>query len=862
MMKKISLCLGLFLLALGPRLFGLDVFITPDERRWIARSVLFFSAILRGDWAGTFQSGHPGVTTKWTGAIGLLGKYLLETRERPSLSGLQDFLDAVPVYPSISVEYLAPVRLPTVFLASLCVVVVYLLTRKLAGSEIALLGAFLLALDPFFLAHSRVIHHDALATIFMTVAVLSFTVYLWRGRAAPYLILSAVNAGLACLSKGPALFLGPYVGLSVVVACLSEGQGTKVQWGTVRRGLLILAAWGLLAALTFVLLWPLMWVDPRQALAGLINKSVGYAEEAHTKGNFFLGQAVDDPGLLFYPVNWLFRATPLTLIGVGAFVYAWVKGLLPPKGEGSNDLSRYHKVLMALTAYVLLFAAFMTLGDKKFDRYLLPVYPTVDILAATGLWSLTRWKMEGGRWKMEDGGLIAPNSQLPIPTLQPPISNFQLPTLVFAGCLVLQAGFSVPHYPYYLTAYNPLVGGGWLAPRVILVGWGEGLDGAARYLNDNDKAAALQVSSWYHRELMPFFVGEADRLDRKSDRNLMPWHMADYVVFYLNQVQRGNPDPALVQYISSLEPEQVIRLKGVDYAWIYPTPDYIPAEVVPAEHPQRAQFGQDLIFLGYDLDGSSVPTDGKVWTSLYWQGEHHLEASHRIYLKLINGAYHVWGEQDSRPGWDNYPTNTWPPGAVVKDTRQIEVLPGTPPGFYQLTIDVYDQDNGRWLPLQGGGNLVIGPVEIPRRSPPDLETLEVRHPLQADFEGKVRLLGYDFKSGFRAGDEIELTLFWQALAPLERRYTVFTHLVDRDGKLWGQKDNEPVDGFYPTTAWAVGEIVRDQYDLVIASDAPAGRYRLEVGMYLADTGERLETLTARGRDDKAVLAEVEIAGND
>jgi hypothetical protein len=51
-----------------------------------------------------------------------------------------------------------------------------------------------------------------------------------------------------------------------------------------------------------------------------------------------------------------------------------------------------------------------------------------------------------------------------------------------------------------------------------------------------------------------------------------------------------------------------------------------------------------------------------------------------------------------------------------------------------------------------------------------------------------------------------------------------------------------VDGFYPTTKWEVGEIVRDQYDLVIPSGVPSGEYRLKVGMYLAETGERLNVL--------------------
>ena len=95
---QLIVALGLFLLALGPRAFGLGVFITPDERRWIERSVQFFSALSVGDFTDTFQTGHPGVTTKWTGTVGLLAKYLSQASQ-PSLRA---FLEAVPVHPSVS----------------------------------------------------------------------------------------------------------------------------------------------------------------------------------------------------------------------------------------------------------------------------------------------------------------------------------------------------------------------------------------------------------------------------------------------------------------------------------------------------------------------------------------------------------------------------------------------------------------------------------------------------------------------------------------------------------------------------------------------------------------------------------------
>ena len=54
--------------------------------------------------------------------------------------------------------------------------------------------------------------------------------------------------------------------------------------------------------------------------------------------------------------------------------------------------------------------------------------------------------------------------------------------------LVLVVGFqmflSLRTYPYYFPYYNPLMGGGSTAPYMLNIGWGEGLDQAARYLNE------------------------------------------------------------------------------------------------------------------------------------------------------------------------------------------------------------------------------------------------------------------------------------------------------------------------------------------------------------------------------------------
>ncbi|NJO00069.1 MAG: phospholipid carrier-dependent glycosyltransferase [Anaerolineales bacterium] len=117
--------------------------------------------------ACTLRTGHPGVTTMWTGSFGFLLRWLWDGRP----GSLHDYVVAVATNP-VDASFIAPERLGTVLITSLWVVAVYWLARRLFGGAIAFLGAALIALDPFHVALSRVIHHDALGTTFMTLSVL------------------------------------------------------------------------------------------------------------------------------------------------------------------------------------------------------------------------------------------------------------------------------------------------------------------------------------------------------------------------------------------------------------------------------------------------------------------------------------------------------------------------------------------------------------------------------------------------------------------------------------------------------------------------------------------------------------------
>jgi hypothetical protein len=145
----------------------------------------------------------------------------------------------------------------------------------------------------------------------------------------------------------------------------------------------------------------------------------------------------------------------------------------------------------------------------------------------------------------------------------------------------------------------------------------------------------------------------------------------------------------------------------------------------------------------------------------------------------------------------------------------------------------------------------------------------VQHPVQANFAAQARgepsrtiaLLGYDLDPPEPGpGSTLHLTLYWQAQAEMEQDYTVFVHLLDAEGRLVAQHDGQPGEGSLPTSSWVEGEVIADEHPLDLDPDLMPGSYRLEVGLYLWPTMERLPVLDGAGQvqGDKVVLGEVRV----
>jgi 4-amino-4-deoxy-L-arabinose transferase-like glycosyltransferase len=105
------------------------------------------------------------------------------------------------------------------------------------------------------------------------------------------------------------------------------------------------------------------------------------------------------------------------------------------------------------------------------------------------------------------------------------------------------------------------------------------------------------------------------------------------------------------------------------------------------------------------------------------------------------------------------------------------------------------------------------------------------------------------------GSSFQVTLFWQALAPVDADYTIFVHVRNAQGTTVAQKDSQPFDGLYPTSQWQLGETVAQPLEVDLPFDLAAGPYSLYIGLYRLDTMTRLTLENDSSGENALILYE-------
>jgi len=268
-----------------------------------------------------------------------------------------------------------------------------------------------------------------------------------------------------------------------------------------------------------------------------------------------------------------------------------------------------------------------------------------------------------------------------------------------------------------------------------------------------------------------------------------------------------------------------------------------PVEALPLAHRLDTPLG-DLTLLGLSLDRLEAAPGDTLHLTFYWRADQGLQ-DYTLSLQMLDQEGRAVTKASLPLATTSYPPSQWTAGEIVQGQHWLTLPASLDSGTYAMHLQLLDGNKrpvGTPLPLGEAGQVTVVAPARQVAVPP------MQHRLDANLGDRVTLLGYDLEPEIaRPGETLRLTLYWRAEQPMKRSYTVFAHLLDASSRIVVQDDSLPAGWTRPTTGWLPGEIIVDLHPLPLAGDVPTGDYFLQVGMYDAESNDRLPALDAAGQ---------------
>lgn len=474
-----------------PRLVLLGTSITIDEPLWLHRGEVFVNRMATFEVARAIPSIQPGVTTSWI--AGIASSFHSLAASQASIGLVSGVLILIASY--------------------------FLIT--LIGFRWGVLASLIIALDPFLIAHGRVVHTDSLLALSMLCSFLALLVYgenLLSKHEKPfrYLVFSAFFIAFAVLTKIFALALLP---IFVIVLFYYHWRADAL-----RQYIPKLIAYGIVFVLTLLVIWPTLIVNfngvYHQLTDGISNYAEGTRDEEVTSQWWY------------YAREMFFRITPVTTIFI-------IPSLLVFPFTNRKNKRVFGFFLFA----GLFYAIVLSLRGEKSDRYVLFSLLAIAVFCVNGIRALCGWVVK--EWPSFQNVLV----------------------LIISGVIVISLVFlNSKVFPYPLAYFNPL----YPIENNHKLGWGEGLEQAATWLSKNHPNSP--VSSYYPRVFSYFYTGngEVDSIRHISTTE------TSYLVLYRSMFERGSETPEydlLHQYVLADKiPVYSLKINGLPYVWIFEHP--------------------------------------------------------------------------------------------------------------------------------------------------------------------------------------------------------------------------------------------------------------------------------------------------
>lgn len=555
----------MILVVILPRFIGVSEFVQNDEPDWVRRGANFYFAMGQREFENTIQDYHPAITTLWAGAISTWfyfpehrasGEYFdwYEAFERYIIHNGED-----------SLALLEGGRIVLLIGNSILFVLFFYLMRELVGLLPATVATLVLSFDPFHFGFTRLMAHEGMLSLALMTSLAAFLLYFYKGRNVYVLAISTFTTAVGMLSKSPGIIMVLFVGFIFFVEIISNLQSGEGDWvNFLKDQIKVFGIWLLELSGFYFILWPGMWIAPREMLSYVYGTAFSYASigqrlEVKSDPNLnvsFFKNLVNRSASFWDDILW--TLTPVVWFGlilavvILFFYYRKQEYSLPQR-------------TMAYFIWFGVFYFFMNAVSRGRNpqHYIMTTFSSFDIAAGMGMVFVGDILVKNGK------GVVKKYGQW----------------LVLVVLIGLQVAGWYSYYPYFVNYCNPVmeaVNGGGCEQKA---GYGEGLDLAAAYLSNKSNAEDLTVLSWWGiGGVSYFFPGEVELIPvspKWTEGLTDKLKRSDYLVVYYVVQHRWNQPASLMAALEGVEPEHRIWLNDVEYVRIYAVGDLPDVVFIP-----------------------------------------------------------------------------------------------------------------------------------------------------------------------------------------------------------------------------------------------------------------------------------------
>ena len=246
--------------------------------------------------------------------------------------------------------------------------------------------------------------------------------------------------------------------------------------------------------------------------------------------------------------------------------------------------------------------------------------------------------------------------------------------------------------------------------------------------------------------------------------------------------------------------------------------------------PELTPRGQGLSLLAADVETETARPGDVVWLTLYWRADEAPAAPPELVLEVFGRQVDRIANLHSYHGRGLFPATLWPVGAIVADRFAVRV---DADAAAPVLARVFARVDG------GQPGIEVATVSIVPHAPPPAPDI-----VQATLGDHIALAAAEIvPAQARPGQIVRVNVRWYVpRGRPQRDYTTLIHLGQPDRPPLSTGDSPPLGGDYPTRAWRNGEVIDDDYRLVVPADLAPGRYPVWIGMYDPITGQRLPVM--------------------